>query len=144
LDEVIESQGIQLIACASIPGDRAQIAARVLQAGKDFLRRQTTDDPRCPKLRSICEAVENSQRKFLVYFSERLHNESAAAAALLIERGAIGRVLQVLGLGPHRLNAANRPKWFFQRARYGGILCDIGSHQIEQFLYFPDLEMRPS
>ncbi|HXL25922.1 MAG TPA: Gfo/Idh/MocA family oxidoreductase [Chthoniobacterales bacterium] len=135
LDEVLESQGIQLIACASIPGDRAQIAARVLQAGKDFF----VDKPpltTLPQLRSICEAVENSQRKFLVYFSERLHNESAAAAALLIERGAIGRVLQVLGLGPHRLNAANRPKWFFQRARYGGILCDIGSHQIEQFLYF--------
>jgi Predicted dehydrogenases and related proteins len=54
----------------------------------------------------------------------------------LIEHGAIGRVLQVLGLGPHRLNAGKRPEWFFQRARYGGILCDIGSHQIEQFLYF--------
>lgn len=48
----------------------------------------------------------------------------------------IGRVVQVLGLGPHRLNAPSRPAWFFERARYGGILCDIGSHQIEQFLFY--------
>ena len=39
-------------------------------------------------------------------------------------------------MGPHRLNASSRPAWFFERARYGGILCDIGSHQIEQFLYY--------
>jgi predicted dehydrogenase len=135
LDEVLESKEIQLIACASIPSERAQVGAQVLKAGKDFF----VDKPpltTLSQLSSLREIAEHSQRKFLVYFSERLHNESATAAGILIERGAIGRVLQVLGLGPHRLNAANRPKWFFQRARYGGILCDIGSHQIEQFLYF--------
>ncbi|HXM29752.1 MAG TPA: Gfo/Idh/MocA family oxidoreductase [Chthoniobacterales bacterium] len=135
LDEVLESKEIQLVACASIPSERSQVAAQVLKAGKDFF----VDKPPLTTLSQLSlvrEIVENSERKFLVYFSERLHNESATAAAILIERGAIGRVLQVLGLGPHRLNAANRPEWFFQRARYGGILCDIGSHQIEQFLFF--------
>jgi predicted dehydrogenase len=34
------------------------------------------------------------------------------------------------------LNKRDRPSWFFERARYGGILCDIGSHQIEQFLAY--------
>jgi predicted dehydrogenase len=46
----------------------------------------------------------------------------------------------VIGLGPHRLNAPTRPKWFFEKAKYGGILCDIGSHQIEQYLYFADVK----
>jgi predicted dehydrogenase len=135
LDEVLESQAIQLVACASIPSDRAQVAAQALKAGKDFF----VDKPPLTSLSQLAstrEIVKSSQRKFLVYFSERLHNESATAASILVERGAIGRVLQVIGLGPHRLNAASRPDWFFQRARYGGILCDIGSHQIEQFLYF--------
>jgi predicted dehydrogenase len=135
LDEVLKSQEIQLVACASIPNERAQIAEQVLKTGKDFF----VDKPpltTLSQLRSVRDIVESSQRKFLVYFSERLHNESATAAAILVEHGAIGRVLQVLGLGPHRLNAAARPEWFFQRARYGGILCDIGSHQIEQFLFF--------
>ena len=135
LAEVLEEEEIQLVACASIPSERAQIGAQVLGAGKDFF----ADKPALTTLAQLAlirDSVEGSQRKFLVYFSERLHNESATAASILIERGAIGRVLQVIGLGPHRLNAASRPEWFFQRARYGGILCDIGSHQIEQFLCF--------
>ena len=31
---------------------------------------------------------------------------------------------------------ATRPPWFFEKPRYGGILCDIASHQADQFLYF--------
>ena len=72
----------------------------------------------------------------MVYYSERLHVECAVFAGDLVQEGAIGRVVNVLGLGPHRLNASARPAWFFERAKYGGILCDIGSHQIEQFLFF--------
>ncbi|KAF9134848.1 hypothetical protein BGX30_011755 [Mortierella sp. GBA39] len=68
--------------------------------------------------------------------AERLHVESAVYAGQLIEQGAIGRVLQVTGFGPHRLNASSRPEWFFQKKQYGGILCDIGSHQVEQFLFY--------
>jgi predicted dehydrogenase len=71
-----------------------------------------------------------------VYYSERLHVESAVFAGQLIEQGAIGKVVQVIGMGPHRLNAGSRPDWFFKREQYGGILCDIGSHQIEQILYY--------
>ncbi len=54
----------------------------------------------------------------------------------MIEQGAIGRVIQVTNLAPHRLNAPSRPEWFFEKEKYGGILCDIGSHQIEQFLFY--------
>jgi predicted dehydrogenase len=71
-----------------------------------------------------------------VCYSERLQNESAVFAGQLIEDGAIGTVLQVIGMGPHRLNASTRPDWFFRRERYGGILTDIGSHQVEQFLHY--------
>jgi predicted dehydrogenase len=72
----------------------------------------------------------------MVYFSERLHVESAMYATDLVAGGAIGRVIQVIGLGPHRLGKAGRPAWFFERAKYGGILTDIGSHQFEQFLTY--------
>jgi predicted dehydrogenase len=135
LDEVLEAPQIQLVACAAVPAERAQIGIQALKAAKDFF----VDKPALTTLEQLAEVRETlrgSHGKYLVYFSERLHNESAVAAGALIERGAVGRVLQVIGLGPHRLNAASRPHWFFERDRYGGILCDIGSHQIEQFLYF--------
>ena len=43
-------------------------------------------------------------------------------AGQIIQQGAIGRVIQVIGLGPHRLNAASRPAWFWEPEKYGGIL----------------------
>src|SRR5690606_8751575 len=90
-------------------------------------------------LEQLAEAkqkVADTGLKYAVYYSERLHVESAVYAGQLIEDGAIGRVLQVVGFGPHRANVASRPAWFFEREKFGGILCDIGSHQVEQFLFY--------
>jgi predicted dehydrogenase len=66
--------------------------------------------------------------------------ECAVRAGQLIKEGAIGRVVQVIGLGPHRSSPASRPAWFWSREKTGGILCDIGSHQFEQFLAFSGAE----
>ena len=72
----------------------------------------------------------------MVYYAERLHDEGSILAGYLVKAGEIGRVISVTGFGPHRLGAPGRPKWFFEKEKYGGILCDIGSHQFEQFLYY--------
>jgi predicted dehydrogenase len=87
-------------------------------------------------------AVAESGRKYAVYYGERLHPECSVHAGRLVEGGAIGRVIHTLGTGPHRLNAAPRPAWFFERQKYGGIICNIGSHQVEQFLFFAGERLR--
>lgn len=69
-------------------------------------------------------------------FSERFQVPAVTRATELVFGGAIGRIVQTVGLGPHKKNLKTRPPWFFERQRYGGILCDIGSHQIDQFLHF--------
>ncbi len=61
-------------------------------------------------------------------------------AGELVLAGAIGPVVNTVGLGPYRIERASRPGWFFERERYGGILADIASHQIEQFLFFAGAE----
>ena len=55
---------------------------------------------------------------------------------MLIERGVIGRVINIIGLGPHKHHISPRDDWFYTRKQSGGILIDIGSHQFEQFLYY--------
>jgi predicted dehydrogenase len=135
LDEVLDDPEVRLVAAAAVPCDRGPLGLRVMAAGKDYFTDKspfTTLD----QLAAARRAVAETGRKYLVYYSERLHNESAGLAGELVARGVIGRVISVLGLGPHRLNAANRPAWFFRKASYGGILTDIGSHQCEQFLYY--------
>jgi predicted dehydrogenase len=69
-------------------------------------------------------------------YSERVENRATVKAGELVKAGAIGKVIQTIGLGPHRMNVKSRPAWFFDRKRYGGILCDIASHQGDQFLFF--------
>jgi len=135
LDEILAQPGIKLVAAAAIPNQRGPIGIRVMEAGKDYFTDKTPFTT-LAQLADARAAVARTKRKYMVYFSERLHVEAAMHAGDLVHGGAIGRVLQVIGLGPHRLNKASRPDWFFIKEKYGGILCDIGSHQYEQFLYY--------
>jgi predicted dehydrogenase len=136
LDEILADGAVHLVAAAAIPCDRGPIGCRVMEAGKDYFTDKTPFTS-LDQLDAAKAVVARTQKKYSVYFSERLHVESAMFATELVAGGAIGRVVQVIGLGPHRIgNPAARPAWFYEKAKYGGILCDIGSHQFEQFLTF--------
>ncbi|KRE82532.1 oxidoreductase [Paenibacillus sp. Soil766] len=135
LEEILGDAEVKLVAAAAIPCDRGPLGLRVMDSGKDYF----TDKAPFTTLEQLEAArakVAETGQKYAVYYSERLHVESAIYAGQLIEQGAIGRVHQVIGLGPHRISLSSRPDWFFEKEKFGGILCDIGSHQIEQFLYF--------
>ena len=134
-EEILADAQTRLVAAAAVTSERCALGIEVMRAGKDYF---TDKAPltSLEQLEAAKKAVAETGKKYMVYYSERLHVEGAVYAGQLIEQGAIGRVLQVLGMGPHRLNAPSRPDWFFKKEKYGGILCDIGSHQIEQFLYF--------
>jgi predicted dehydrogenase len=134
-DEILNDKSIQLIASASIPDLRAPLGVRAMRAGKDFL----ADKPgivTLAQLEEVRRAVAETGRKFAIMYSERLEVRSAVYAGELVKQGAIGKVIQTLNLGPHRVNAPSRPAWFWDKARFGGILTDIGSHQADQFLYY--------
>ena len=134
-DEILADGQVNLVAAAAVPADRGPIGCRVMEAGKDYF----TDKTPFTSLNQLDQAkavVARTNRKYMVYFSERLHVEAAMYATDLVASGALGRIIQVIGLGPHRLGKANRPAWFFEKAKYGGILTDIGSHQFEQFLAY--------
>ncbi len=135
LEQILDDKEIRLVAAAAIPCDRGPLGVRVMEAGKDYFCDKTPFTS-LEQLEQARETAARTGRKYMVYYSERLHVECAVYAGQLIQDGAIGRVVQVVGLGPHRLNLPSRPAWFFEKAKYGGILCDIGSHQIEQFLFF--------
>lgn len=134
-EQILQDNEIVLVAAAAVTNERGPLGVRVMQHGKHYF----TDKAPFTTLEQLADArvaAAATGKIYAVYYSERLHVESAIFAGQLVQDGAIGRVLQVMGLGPHRLNAPARPDWFFQKEKYGGILCDIGSHQIEQFLYF--------
>lgn len=138
-DVLLDNPDIDLVIIADIPAMRAARAIEAMRAGKDVM----TDKPGCTtpaQLAKLRDVQRDTGRIWSIDFSERFEVPAVQRAAELVRAGAIGRVIQTVGLGPHRLNAATRPDWFFQRDQYGGILCDIASHQIDQFLYFTDAD----
>lgn len=136
---VLADPAVHLVASAAVTGRRCALGLRVMEAGKDYF----TDKAPLTTLAQLAAARETAARtgrKYMCYYSERLHTECAIHAGDLIQAGAIGDVVQVVGFGPHRLNAPSRPDWFFKKEDYGGILCDIGSHQIEQYLFYAGVD----
>ncbi len=134
-DEILADQSIQLVLSSAIPDERAAIGTRVMRAGKDYM----SDKPGMTTLAQLAEVRRvqaETKRIYSIMYSERFENRATVRAGELVKAGAIGSVVQTIGLGPHRTNISSRPPWFFERERYGGILCDIASHQVDQFLYF--------
>ena len=135
IEAILEDPLIDLILISAIPADRATLAIRCMEHGKDVM----LDKPGCTTLADLVRiraAVAQTGRIWSVDFSERFEVPAVIKAQELVNAGAIGRVVQTIGIGPHRLNRALRDSWFFDDTRYGGILTDIASHQIDQFLAF--------
>jgi predicted dehydrogenase len=133
--EILEDKSIQLVVSASIPDERAPLGILVMNHGKDFM----VDKPGITSLEQLSQVRKVQQQTGRIYsimYSERLENRATVKAGELVKEGAIGKVIQTIGLGPHRMNPQTRPEWFFDRKRFGGIICDIGSHQFDQFLFF--------
>jgi predicted dehydrogenase len=131
--EILEDRSIQLVLSSGIPDQRAPLGIRVMQHEKDYM----ADKPGITTLEQLAEVRRvQAQTRRMFSISERFENRATVKAGELVKAGAIGRVIQTVGLGPHRMNLGQRPAWFFDKKFYGGILCDIASHQVDQFLYF--------
>lgn len=134
-NEILEDNSIQLVLSSGIPVERAPLGIEVMNHGKDYL----VDKPGIITLEQLTEVrrvQKETNRKYIIMYSERLENKATIKAGELVKAGAIGNVVQTIGLGPHRMNPASRPEWFFDKKYYGGIITDIGSHQFDQFLFF--------
>jgi predicted dehydrogenase len=133
--EILEDNSIQLIMSSGIPVERAPLGIEVMKHGKDYL----VDKPGITQLKQLAAVKKVQQatgRIYSIMYSERFENKATVKAGELIQQGAIGKVIQTIGIGPHRMNIPSRPEWFFDKQYYGGIITDIGSHQFDQFLFF--------
>lgn len=133
--EILEAPDISLVISAGIPCDRAPLGIEVMRHGKDYM----SDKPGFTSLAQLEEARRVQAETggiYSIWFGERLDSPATGKAAELVRAGAIGRVVQTTGVGPHRIHPPERPAWFYQKEKYGGILTDIASHQVDQFLFF--------
>ena len=134
---ILEDKSISLVVSAAVNNERAPLGVTVMRHGKDFM----VDKPGITSLSQLAEvkqAQAETGRIYSICYSEHFETRSTVRAGELLKSGAIGKLVNTVGLGPHRLNKPRRQPWFFSREKSGGILADIGSHQCEQFLFFTD------
>lgn len=134
---ILEDQSISLVVSAAVNNERAPLGVAVMRHGKDFM----VDKPGITSLAQLAEVKKvqaETKRIYSICYSEHFETRSTVKAGELLKAGAIGKLVNTVGLGPHRLNKPRRQPWFFSREKSGGILADIGSHQCEQFLFFTD------
>jgi predicted dehydrogenase len=131
--EVLADDSLDLIVTADVPSRRASIAVAALEAGRHVL----SDKPgvtTAAELEAVCAAAASSGRRWSVLFGERCHSPAVTEAVRMARSGELGRVVHVMGLGPHTAAVDQRPDWFLRSADTGGILVDLASHQVDQFL----------
>ncbi len=142
-DEILDDPSIQLVTSSQIANERAPLGIRAMKRGKDFL----SDKPGITTLEQLAEVrktITATGRIYGIMYSERLGVRAAVYAGELVRQGAIGKVIQTINIAPHQITqaagdaggASGRPEWFWNSDQFGGILCDIGSHQIDQFLFY--------
>jgi predicted dehydrogenase len=142
-EEIIEDPSLQLVLSSQIANERAPLGVKVMQSGKDYL----SDKPGITTLEQLAEVrktIAETKRIYGIMYSERLEVKAAVYAGKLVQQGAIGKVIQTINIAPHQIfqragnagGGSGRPDWFWNDVQFGGILCDIGSHQIDQFLYY--------
>ena len=92
---------VVLVASAGIPNERAPLGVRVMQAGKDYL----ADKPGVTSLPQLSEIrrVQAQTRRIYSILYGRLESPAVQRAIELVDAGAIGKVLQTMGTGPHRI-----------------------------------------
>jgi len=133
--EILDDKSIQVVLSSGIPVERAPLGVEVMKAGKDYL----VDKPGITSLEQLAQVrkvQKETKRIYSIMYSERFENRATVKAGALVKAGAIGKVIQTIGMGPHRMNAPTRPEWFFDKKYFGGIITDIASHQFDQFLFF--------
>lgn len=131
-DTLLTDHEVDVVAICGIYAERADAVVAALRAGAHVV----ADKPLCTELDQLA-AIEKTAaetgRMVSVMFEKRFY-PSTLAVRRLIDAGVLGVPALIASTGPHKLNRATRPDWFFRRDGYGGITGDLPVHDIDLVL----------
>ena len=140
LDELLQKSGANTLLTAAINSSKADIIVKAVEAGLHII----SDKPLVTKmddLNRITDALEkNKNVKLYLMLSER-YSPVLVTTKNLIDAGEIGQVVNIINMRPHRLRPQGRPAWMFDSKQYGGILNDIGVHDIDIAVWLSGCEV---
>ena len=132
--EDLLAEGADIAVIAGVYGARGSDVVAALRAGAHVL----ADKPLCTTLADLdrIEAAAAETGRTVTLLLEKRGYPETLAALDVVRAGELGDIVGVTSSGPHKLNRAQRPDWFFDPARYGGILADLAVHDLDAALLF--------
>lgn len=119
-----------LVLIGAVPSQRVELAERAMAGGASALidKPLALDRESLDRLRA---AQERYRRPAIAFYPLRGH-PLIVAAKRAVDDGRVGRLVRILGSGPHRLASMDpRPDWHWKRSANGDVLIDIGSHYFD-------------
>lgn len=127
--EALLGDSVVVVGCAALNNEKIDVLEMCESRGKHVMvdKPAVVDSEGLQRLKAI---VERGSIQIGMLLTERFH-PAIYALKKQIEQGAIGDIVSIGMRKPHRLDAANRPEWFFSKQQSGGILIDLLVHDFD-------------
>ena len=133
---MLEKPEIKLVAAAAVPSERGPLGLRVMDCGQGLFHGQDALHDARPARRRARGGAGDGQEIHGLF--QRAAARGVRGARRATHRAGRDRARGAGASGSGRIAARRRAgrTWFWSQEKTGGILCDIGSHHFEQFLYW--------
>jgi predicted dehydrogenase len=125
--ELLESEKVDALLVCEEFGRRGEVILAALRAGKHVF----SDKPLCTRLEELnCITALAAEKRLEVHADFCLCYYWTRAGELL-RQGEIGEIVGCNFAGPHWLNYAWRPRWYYTPDKHGGIINDLLGHGVD-------------
>lgn len=125
---------ISVIGSSAINREKIDVIELCEQYGKHIM----VDKPAVVNrsdLERLKAVAERGRIQIGMLLTERFH-PAVYTLKRVIDQGQLGEIVSIGMRKPHRLNAASRPDWFFDKSQCGGILIDLLIHDYDLLTWF--------
>ena len=132
-DALLSDSRVDAVAIGDYYSIRGARVIGALSAGKHVI----SDKPLCTTEREAEEIAALAKKTGLcVYLMLDLRFDPRfATVKRLISEGAVGKITQIRFGGQHPLLRSERPTWYFEEGKHGGVINDIAIHGIDVIRY---------
>lgn len=134
--ELLNDPNVDAVAIGNYYAARGQMTIDALKMGKSVI----ADKPICTNIAELDE-IEKLQKEKNLAVGMMLDLRSCTSfytALQAVKNNVIGKINNINFNGQHPLLYGSRPQWYFEKEKYGGVICDIAIHGIDLVRLFTD------
>ena len=132
-EDILSDSKVDAVAIGDYYGKRGKMIIEALKSGKHVI----CDKPICTSLSELDEIESLCREKGLkiMCMLDLRYQAQIETLAELLDKGEIGKLINISFTGQHCLDYGNRPEWYYEDGKHGGTINDIAIHGIDIMRY---------